>query len=153
MYNPIDLMNFRVYELVSKQIFDILGSNSWSLFNREFIKDVDKFITDLKKDEGCTSCIVNDWYWQGGYEQSGFREANSDVGSPKSRHRVGNALDLKFVGCTLDTALDYLITNQDRYPNIRRYENLEYTRSSNKYGGWLHLDGKLNEPKLRGFNP
>lgn len=152
MYQPVKMINFRLYELVSKQVFEMLGSNAWSLFNSEFLLDVDKFVTDLKKDTDCSSVIINDWYWKGSYEQSGFREANSTTGVSKSQHRIGNALDLKFVGCTLDEALEYLVTNASKYPNIRRYENLSSTRSDNKYGGWLHVDGK-GEGTLKGFNP
>lgn len=153
MNEPLTLSNFKLYELVNKRVIDLLGDNAWSLFNSEFVKDVDRLVSDLKKDTKCTSCIVNDWNWGGGYTQSGFREADSDVGATKSQHRIGNALDLKFVGITIDEALDYLAKGQDKYPSIRRYEMLDYTRSNNKYGGWLHLDGKLDEPTLRGIIP
>lgn len=153
MYNVVKLKNFRVEELVSSHLYQLLGDNSWSLFNGEFLVEVDQFVSDIKEDLGCKSVVINDWLWNGPFTQSGFREANSTTGSKKSQHRQGNALDLKFVGITIDEALDYLIKHQDRYPYIKRYEDLSATRSTNKYGGWLHLDGKLSEPKLRGFYP
>ena len=153
MYTPIKLKNFKLYELVSTEVMALLGSNAWGLFNANFVQDVDRLVTDLKRDTTCKSVVVNDWYWGGGYSQSGFREFNSTVGAHKSQHKQGNALDLKFVGISKEEALDYLITNKDRYSAIKRYENLEYTTNNNKYGGWLHLDGKLDELELRGFNP
>lgn len=153
MYNVVKLENFRIEEVVSSNLHQLLGDNAWSLFNQEFLVDVDQFVSDIKKDLGCKSVVINDWLWNGPYTQSGFREANSTTGGKKSQHRQGNAFDLKFVGVTIDEALDYLIEHKDRYPSIKRYELLEYTRSNNKYGGWLHLDGKLSEPTLRGIIP
>ena len=153
MHTNVKLENFALYELISKQVMDLLGANAWALFNVGFLKDVDRLTTDLKKDTKCEGVIINDWKWHGSYTQSGFREANSTTGSSRSQHKQGNAFDLKFNGITVDEALEYLIKYQDKYPHIKRYELLDYTRSTNKYGGWLHLDGKLDEPKLRGIVP
>lgn len=153
MHNPIALSNFNLHELISKQVMDLLGSNAWSIFNAPFVIDVDKFVTDLKRDTDCTACIINDWKWGGQYTESGFREYSSGTGASKSQHKLGNAFDLKFNGITIDEALAYLLEHQDKYPHIKRYELLAYTRSTNKYGGWFHLDGKLDEPRLRGIIP
>lgn len=146
------LDNFKLYELVSKQVYGLIGDSAWKLLDEDFLLDVDKLVSDLKQDTECSSVVVNDWYWGRSYNQSGFREASSTVGGSRSQHRLGKAVDLKFVGITIEEALNYLLANKDKYPAIRRYENTNYTVSSNKYGGWLHLDGK-GTGKLRGFNP
>lgn len=154
MHRPLKLDNFNLHELVGKDVLDLVGSNAWGLLNRAFIVDVDKYVSDLKKDLGCEAVYINDWKWGGRFSESGFRTQSTSTGSKKSQHRLGNAVDLKFVGITLDQAVEYLVKNQDKYPDIRRYENPEVTRSSNKFGGWLHVDGKYSgEEGLYMFNP
>lgn len=142
------MKHFKLYELVSPQVMELLGSNAWSLFNENFLKDVDNLVDDLKRDLGCKGVIVNDWKWEGRFTQSGFREANSGVGAPSSEHKQGNALDFKFRGITVSQAYHYLIRYQDRYPNITRVENIEHTPT------WLHVDGKdTGKAELYIFNP
>jgi len=148
------LNNFIIQELVSENAYELLGEQSLKLLNLDLIKDIDKFVSELKVNTNCESVLINNWFWNGSYSQSGFRESSSKVGSIKSQHRYGNAFDLKFVGITLDEALEYLLTNQNNYPAITRYELLAYTRSDNKYGGWLHLDGKESGySRLYGYRP
>jgi len=105
--------NFSLEELVSPEVHNLLGELAYKLFNPELLRDIDKLATNLKTSTGCTACMINDWSWKGNYTQSGFREASSTVGSKGSQHRYGNAFDLKFVGITLDEALEYLLTNQN----------------------------------------
>ena len=47
----------------------------------------------------------------------------------------GLALDLKFKGCTVKEAYNYLLHNQQKYSRIRRIENIDFTPT------WLHVDG------------
>ena len=130
------MVNFKIQELVSKEVYDLLGENAWKLFDSALLVDVDNLVSDLKKDLGCTAATVNNWYWEGNFTQSGFREKSSDVGSTGSMHRVGGALDLKFSGITVADAYNYLIRNQDRYTSINRVESLEDAPT------WLHVDNK-----------
>lgn len=148
------LTNFALYELVSKPVWDLLGGQAIKLFNQGFISDVDQFITDLKADTTCTAVYVNDWYWGGAFTDSGYRDRSSTVGSSGSQHRKGCALDLKFVGISLDSAYEYLLANQRKYPHIKRVESLEHTRRNNRFGGWLHVDGLVvHKGRLYVFNP
>lgn len=142
MSRDVSLDNFEAYELVSPEAYELFGDRVLYMFNKEFLQDVDKFISDLKKDTGCSSVYVNTWKWGGGYVASGLRDLSALAGSLGSQHYLGNAFDLKFKGITIDEAYDYLLANQAKYPAIKRIEDLDYTRSNNKYGGWLHLDGK-----------
>lgn len=138
----LQLMNFKSYELVGSRVHNLLGDNSLKLFKENFLFDMDNFVTDLKADLGCKSVVINDWFWGGAYDDSGYRDNLSTEGSSTSFHRKGMALDLKFVGISLDQAYEYLLKNKYRYPSIKRVESLNATRSNNKYGGWLHIDCK-----------
>lgn len=115
---------------------NLIGSNAWSILDKELLKDIDKFVTDIKQDLGCEAVTINNWKWGGLFTQSGFREADSKVGSPKSMHKEGRAFDLKFKGITTKEAFDYLMENQERYPAIKRVEDLRDAPT------WLHVDSK-----------
>ena len=133
------MKNFKIQELVSPELYDMLGDNTWKLFDKGFLEDVDRFASDVKRDLGVSGVIINDWLWGGGYTQSGFREMSSSVGAARSAHKSGKAVDMKFKGCTIKDAYDYLIKYQDRYPNISRVEDIAYTES------WLHVDCKASD--------
>jgi hypothetical protein len=142
------LINFRLEELVGPETFERLGDNCWKLFNQNFLLDVDKFVSDLKRDLGVRGVTVNNWLWKGNFKQSGFREQNTSVGAPRSQHKQGNALDMKFNGCTVAQALAYLEINKSRYPFITTVENIAFTPT------WLHVDGRVTDStSLRYVNP
>jgi len=140
--------NFRIEELVSSHLFQLLGDNAWKLFDKGFLEDVDKFVTDIKRDLGVKSVTVNNWLWNGKFSQSGFREQNSSTGVTKSTHKMGMALDLKFNGCTIREAYNYLLKNQSKYSRIHRVESLEFTPT------WLHIDCRdVGKKEIHVFNP
>jgi len=133
----LKLDNFRAEELVSPAVWSLLGDKSLLLFDEPFLIDVDRFVSDLKRDTNCSAVVVNNWFWQGHFTQSGFREHTSSVGSKRSQHRLGKAVDLKFKGGVgVRTAYSYLIEHQERYPMIKRVEDLDFTPT------WLHVDAK-----------
>lgn len=143
----MELKNFKVQELVSPAVYDLLGDDAIRLLDSAFLTDVDKFITDVKKDLKVKSVTVNDWLWKGNYTQSGYREFKTTVGAKKSSHKSGLAVDLKFKGATNKDCYDYLLKNQHRYPRIRRIETLEATPT------WLHVDGvQTNKDEIHVFN-
>lgn len=130
----MSMVNFRIEELVSPHLYELLGSNSWKLFDEEFLKDMDRFTSDVKRELGVKSVTVNNWLWNGNFTQSGFREQNTSTGAPRSAHKLGKAVDLKFNGCTVEDAYKYLLKNQEKYSTIRRIEDINYTPT------WLHVD-------------
>ena len=140
--------NFRLEELVSKEVYELLGDRAWLLLDMSLLRDLDKFVTDLKSDTNCTAVIINDWLWGGNFNQSGFREHSSEVGAKGSWHREGGGDDLKFKGITALEAYNYLRKKQFKYPAIKRVENPEVTKT------WLHIDSKSGfGPGLYKFNP
>lgn len=131
------LQNFKVQELVTPQAYDLLGGLAINLFDKAFLTDYDKFITDIKRDLGVKSVTVNTWLWGGAFRDSGLRDESTDKKfSRGSQHFKGMATDSKFNGCTVQQAAEYLLENESRYPNIKRMEDLDFTPT------WLHLDGK-----------
>jgi hypothetical protein len=143
------LDNFTVEELVPESTFNAHGSKAFKMIDNKFLHDVDRFITDLKRDKNCGSVYINTWLWGGHFFNSGLRELKSGVGRKRSEHKKANAYDLKFKDGFLQIAYEYLIENQEKYPNIRRVENISVTPT------WLHLDGKEhnNGDKIHTFYP
>ena len=154
MYQVPLMRHFNLYDLVPRDVFELLGSNAWALLNTDLCRDLDKFVDDLIHQTSCTGVVINNWNKDGWYEESGFRVYDSGTGSRKSQHKQGNAFDLKFIGIDLVTAYQFLIANQTRYPSIKRVEDISYTTRDNEYGGWLHIDGKDTHSKgLYVFKP
>lgn len=142
------LDNFRVEELVSPAVFELLGEHAINLLDKEFIRDVDRLVTDLKADLNVKSATVNNWLWKGHRVASGFREQGTSVGAPRSAHRRGLAVDMQFKGASVADCYTYLLNNQSKYPKIRRIESLVFTPT------WLHVDGvDTGRPEIHVFNP
>lgn len=98
---------------------------------------------------------INNKYWGGQYNMSGLRPANATVGAPKSAHKKGKALDLKFNNDLIDPSgvYHYILQNQELFykMGLRRMEKIEHTPT------WLHIDtidkGTQYINKIYTFNP
>ena len=144
----MELNNFKVEELVSPEVYELLGDHAVNLLSLDFLSDVDTFVSDLKKDLGVTSVTVNNWLWGGNFTESGFRAAKTLTGAPGSAHKTGIALDIKFKGADVEACYNYLLKNQKKYPKIRRIESIVFTPT------WLHVDGReTNKTEIHVFNP
>ncbi len=63
----------------------------WYLFDTNLLLSIDR----LREFLNC-SVSINTWAWGGDFNESGFRDFDSNISSIYSQHRRGNAADLKF---------------------------------------------------------
>ena len=131
--------HFRIEELVDQETFELLGENSWKLFDPTALRAIDV----LRETFG--SATINDWVWGGRFKDSGYRSQKSKVGSMGSMHRQGHAFDLKFKNITSEEVRQAIKTDEIFWKGlIGRIENNV---------SWLHIDTKNMPDAIRWFNP
>lgn len=80
---------FTVEELVSKEVYELLGDEAIKLFDPkalEVLEDV-REILDVP-------LICNNWRSGGSRDDCGYRDLKCSVGASKSAHKTGQAFDL-----------------------------------------------------------
>lgn len=80
---------FTVDELVSKEVYELLGDEAIKLFDPkalEVLEDV-REILDVP-------LICNNWRSGGSRDDCGYRDLKCSVGASKSAHKTGQAFDL-----------------------------------------------------------
>ena len=80
---------FTVDELVSKEVYELLGDEAIKLFDPKALE----VLEDVREILGIP-LICNDWNTGGHRNNSGYRDLNCKIGAPKSAHRNGQAFDL-----------------------------------------------------------
>jgi hypothetical protein len=122
---------FNIYELVDKKTFEEHGTDAFDLFNPDALIALD----DLREFFG-SSVTVNNWHEvNGGSQWRGLRtpEKATELGSPHSQHRYGNAFDCDVQGYTAKQAREIIKFNQDD-PLLKRIQRIEDKVS------WVHFD-------------
>jgi hypothetical protein len=120
-------------DLVPPAMFKAEGADSVRRFDPRILEAADLLV------DRYGPCIINGLYNGKKYTQSGFR-TDMTVGAPKSAHRVGKALDLKFlhVGAVK-------IRSDIRDGLLPELKGL-VTRIENGTS-WLHIDRKECKPE------
>lgn len=80
---------FTVEELVSKEVYELLGDEAIKLFDPkalEVLEDV-REILDVP-------LICNNWRSGGSRDDCGYRDLKCSIGASKSAHKTGQAFDL-----------------------------------------------------------
>lgn len=120
--------HFTLQELIAPNIYEDFGDKAWDLLDPELLRALDK----LREKFG--PITVNNWRTGGAYKESGLRETDTKTGAPRSAHKRGMAADCKPMNCSVQEMYDYILDNQQEFPEIRRMENIKYTPT------WLHID-------------
>lgn len=89
---------------------------------------------------------INDWMWGGDFQESGFREWDTETGATLSQHKFGRAFDCKFKNVTAEEVREdmrkhnmfqapqaIMKARPSRYAHIRRIESF-------KRMSWFHFD-------------
>lgn len=130
---------FAIHELVPKDYFT--GPENLSLIDPIILYIAD----ELRGRYGKMVC--NTWYWGGGHQYRGWRPLDCPVGSEKSMHKYGLAIDLIPVETTAQAIRYDIFKNQK--DNIFRLINRVESNVS-----WLHIDRKPTEQfGVNFFNP
>lgn len=132
------MKHFKTTELVSKELYTMLGERSIKLFDKSVLDSLD----NLRERWG-SFIRINDWSKGGPYNQSGLRELNSKVGAVKSKHKEAIAFDVK----TQNIKKFYEFVTTTPGLNIIRVEDINFTPS------WVHIEFGENKGLPKIFKP
>jgi hypothetical protein len=137
--------NFRIEELVSKDIFINRGDRAWELFTPEILQTLDELRNLFE-----APITVNNWLWNGGLHYRGFRPISYYEGKNSlSQHIRGNAVDFDVKGLNAEQAREKII-NWKKANQLKKLTAMELGVS------WVHVDcrqsDRLNKYGLFLFN-
>jgi len=146
---------FEYFELVDKQTYDKFGETSWQFFDTDTLHS----LLILRKGIG-KPFTINDWYWNGMYDERGLRTNTNDILYTKtinhilylSGHVLGKAFDFKVKGMSSDDVRAWAVKHADLFPCKLRFENIN--TATGKTITWVHFDTKYVEshPTVYLFN-
>lgn len=126
--------HFNTEELVSKQVYEIIGDAAIKLFDPKALETLE-IIREIVN----VPLICNNWAEGGSRDDCGYRDLLCTVGAKKSAHKDGMAFDLISNKMTAQEMRDLIIANQDKLPyNIRIEDNVS----------WLHFDVRNKGVKI-----
>lgn len=130
---------FTVEELVSKEVYELLGDEAIKLFDPkalEVLEDV-REILDVP-------LICNNWRSGGSRDDCGYRDLKCSVGASKSAHKTGQAFDL---------VSNVLSANEMRNRIQLCAHMLRHNIRMEDGVNWLHIDVKnTTSQKIITFN-
>lgn len=137
--------HFKLYELVSPEVFDKYGERAWQFFDPLLLVAMDLLYDDLRELTGAIT--VNNWKWDGAYKESGLRSLTYGSADGYSLHKLGKAMDMKFAKFTAEQIRTHIFNNKDRYWMIKGVELKTPT--------WVHIDTRNvdTETSFFKFNP
>lgn len=127
---------FYAEEFFSKKDYKEITNNGYDprwWLDKGLIKSLDWF---KERCDGAT-IIINDWKWGGGYQYSGVRPFNTNIGAKRSQHKYGKAVDIKIKGYTVKEVAT-IIEDDFKFLNkefgITTIEDIRLTKT------WNHID-------------
>lgn len=118
--------HFNTEELVSKQVFDVIGDAAIKLFDPKALETLEAIREILD-----VPLICNNWAYGGSRDDCGYRDLLCTIGASKSAHKEGKAFDLISTKMSASEMIARIIANQERLPyNIRIEDEVS----------WLHFD-------------
>lgn len=121
--------DFHNYEFVPPDVYYQFGDNSIWFIDKRIIR-----ICQWLRDYTGNSIIINDWYWGGGYQESGFRSINTSTGASLSQHKFGRAVDIKVDDMDPEEVRNIIRNN---YVKLKR---IGLSTIEKNTPTWIHLD-------------
>lgn len=138
------LSYFKIEELVSPEIYEILGDASWRLIPQKVLSS----LNSLREAFG-SPLLVNNWKTGGMYRYSGIRPLGCSEGAKMSVHKLVHPTKTCFDVKTpqLNRLVELVMKDYAKY-GISRIENPDITKT------WLHLEFSTEKvDRLVVFNP
>ena len=128
------LRNFRLWELVPKEIYDRRGAQAIECMDLRIVAAVEDLRDNLRKEGYDNGFIINSWKSGGAKTQSGLRVPGQQEYSNTSQHSFGRAVDFT-TKTPIKVIHKHILTNLDKYPHIRFIE-VDIS--------WCHVDCRDN---------
>ena len=135
---------FKLYELVSPQVYKKYGETAWQFFDPRLLITIDWIREKLDK-----SITVNDWKWGGDFDERGLRCNMDPMMVQKtdseiiycSPHPFGQGVDFDVEGMISNEVWNWLEDNKEDLPYAIRIEVGENIT-------WVHLDVRNTGVKI-----
>ena len=120
---------FQPYELVPRETYTALEKHDimyqvWWLFDPRILQVIDLIRERYGK------MVANTWWWGGIHHYRGFRPGNVIVGSKRSQHRFGRAVDL----------IPAEVSVEEIRSTIKNGEDFHWITCVESDVSWLHVD-------------
>lgn len=129
--------HWKIYELVSPIVYKVWGERAWMFFDEDIVRDLDTI-----REEAGEALIINDWFWNGTYDDSGLRSNLDPIFKGKktlylSGHVLAKAFDIKTKNPANIKKLYNLIFNLIKSKKLRKFKRLEDPKTATT---WVHTD-------------
>lgn len=134
------LKHFIIKEFVPPEIWNSEGERSISYLDPNLLLSIEQIRNYFNK-----VIIVNNWYNGGSFKYRGFRPKDCIIGSKRSMHKKGKAIDFDVLGLTANEVREEIIKHRELFPYVSRME---------AGVNWIHIDSKYTGRKdIVIFNP
>ena len=120
--------NFKIYEFVSKNIYTQYKESSIRFIDFRLI-----LIAQELRNRTGKQVTINNWFWNGQYKYSGYRERSCTEGSENSSHRRGTGIDVKIKDMTGEQIRQHI------KDNWKIYKELGVTGIEKDTSTWCHI--------------
>jgi len=128
--------NFCSEEFLPKDMHDAITARG--IDPKWFIrKDIVDFCEWLRAEYVGKELIVNNWKWNGQYNESGLRSMKTTTGSEYSQHKFGNAVDIKIKGVSPSEIRKLIVDNFIYLNNTFHLTTIEKVEDTPT---WIHCD-------------
>lgn len=119
--------HFQLHELVPKDVYDNFDHNYlWTRFDVGLLKAIDMLREKFGK------CVINNWFWGGEFEYSGYRPLEWYDKPTFSFHCLFRAFDLKFENASAEEVRAYIRENKKLFG--------KYISGVENGVSWVHID-------------
>ena len=131
--------NFILPEFISQEQWEKHGMKMQWAIDERIVQSVQALRDNLN-----VPLTINNWFWGGQRNESGFRVKGMKNYRPRSQHSYGRAVDV-ISSIPANEMRNHIFSNREKYPFITAIE-LDV--------GWLHIDCRFtNTNNIMTFRP
>ena len=135
--------DFYLHEFIDRATYHKYGESSIWFIDPKIIT-----LAQFLRNHFHAPMTINNWFWGGHYQFSGFRPKVCEVGGDLSQHRFGRGIDVKIKGIT-PTAI-----REEIRKNFAIFAKHGLTTIEKNTPTWTHLDCRtVRSGKLFEVNP
>ena len=147
--------HFILQELVDRQTYLEYGDKAWEFFDPRALFSLDAIwdlINSYRVQKGYKPrrVYINNWYWGGDREWSGFRPCSCPVGAVCSPHRRGCAFDFIVEGLAASDVRKRILISQYTNDDLKYITRMEHLKNGTPIN-WVHFDSVNYDTREEGI--